>query len=186
MNPREVFLSALGRQPTPRPATGAATSIATVDLMEETGCFFPEAHLDAKVMEGLAAAGHEILGFDNVMPLFSVCHESAAIGCKVDWGKRDLMPTITTRQSIRRRGPHTEGLALAPRGAGSSRGHPRPQAPLLRRRRRRRQGIRPVDARLPRLRNRGVPHQHHPRARPRQARDGDAEDMSRSPTPRPR
>jgi [methyl-Co(III) methanol-specific corrinoid protein]:coenzyme M methyltransferase len=101
VKPREVFLNALHRRPTPRPATGSATSIATVDLMEETGCFFPDAHLDPKVMEGLAAAGHEILGFDNVMPLFSVCHESAAIGCKVDWGRRDLMPTITARRGIR-------------------------------------------------------------------------------------
>ena len=34
-----------------------------------------------------------VLGFDNIMPLFSVWHESAALGCEVDWGDRSRMPT---------------------------------------------------------------------------------------------
>jgi [methyl-Co(III) methanol-specific corrinoid protein]:coenzyme M methyltransferase len=61
--------------------------------MDKAGVFFPEAHLDAKNMAELAASGHTILGFDNVMPLFSVCHESAALGVQVDWGKKDRMPS---------------------------------------------------------------------------------------------
>jgi len=92
MKPRDIFLKSLQRDPTPRPSTGTVTSIVTVDLMEKAGVFFPEAHLDAEKMTELAAAGHEILGFDNVMPLFSVWHESAALGCEVDWGARDRMP----------------------------------------------------------------------------------------------
>ena len=93
MNPREIFLKALRREATPRPATGSATSIVTVDLMHEVGVFFPEAHLDARKMTDLAAAAHTVIGFDNVMPLFSVFHESEAMGCDVDWGQIDLMPT---------------------------------------------------------------------------------------------
>jgi len=92
MKPRDIFLNALRRRPTPRPATGSATSIATVDLMEKVGVFFPEAHLDAEKMAALAGAGFTELGFDNVMPLFSVWHESAALGCAVDWGEVDRMP----------------------------------------------------------------------------------------------
>lgn len=92
MTSREIFLLSLERKPVPRPATGSATSIATVDLMQETGCFFPDAHTDAGVMAGLAAAGHTYLGFDNVMPLFSVCHESVALGCHEDWGEINRMP----------------------------------------------------------------------------------------------
>lgn len=92
MNPREIFLNALHRRRVPRPATGTATSIATVDLMEKVGVVFPEAHQDAEKMAILAAAGHEELGFDNVAPLFSVWHESSALGCKVDWGEVDRMP----------------------------------------------------------------------------------------------
>ena len=92
MTPKQIFMEALTRRPTPRPAVGSATSIVTMDLMREVGVFFPEAHLDAEKMAALAAAGHEVLGFDNVMPLFSVWHESSALGCKVDWGAIDQMP----------------------------------------------------------------------------------------------
>ena len=92
MKPKDIFLRALERKEAPRPATGSATSVVTVDLMEEVGAFFPEAHLDAEKMAALAAAGHTVLGFDNVMPLFSAWHDAAALGCRVDWGRRDLMP----------------------------------------------------------------------------------------------
>jgi [methyl-Co(III) methanol-specific corrinoid protein]:coenzyme M methyltransferase len=92
VKPRDIFLKALRREPTPRPATGSATSIVTMDLMDEVGIAFPEAHLDAEKMAELSAAGATVIGFDNVMPLFGVWHESAAMGCKVDWGERDRMP----------------------------------------------------------------------------------------------
>jgi len=92
MTPREIFLSALKRESTPRPAVGSATSVVTADLMDDVGCFFPEAHLDSGKMACLAETGFTILGFDNVMPLFSVWHESAALGCKVDWGEKNRMP----------------------------------------------------------------------------------------------
>ncbi|MDD5707910.1 MAG: uroporphyrinogen decarboxylase family protein [Kiritimatiellae bacterium] len=89
---RDIFLAKLHRGAAPRVSAGSATSVVTTDLMQEVGVFFPEAHLDAEAMARLAAAGHEVLGFDNVMPLFSVWHESAALGCQVDWGERGRMP----------------------------------------------------------------------------------------------
>jgi uroporphyrinogen-III decarboxylase len=92
MKPRDIFLAALERRPIPRPATGSATSIVTMDLLDKVGVSLPEAHLNAEKMAMLAGAGHSILGFDNVMPLFSVWHESAAQGCKVEWGGKSRMP----------------------------------------------------------------------------------------------
>lgn len=88
----KLFIDAVHSRPTPRPVFGSGTSIVTADLMDEAGAAFPEAHLDPEAMTKLALAGHTILDFDVVMPLFSVWHESAAVGCPVEWGQRDLMP----------------------------------------------------------------------------------------------
>jgi [methyl-Co(III) methanol-specific corrinoid protein]:coenzyme M methyltransferase len=60
--------------------------------MQKTGIFFPQAHLEAQPMAELAAAGHEILGFDAIMPEFSVQQEAAALGCEIDWGSPSMMP----------------------------------------------------------------------------------------------
>ncbi len=75
-----------------RPPAGNPTSIVCHGLMDAAGIPFPSAHLDANAMADLAIAGHEILGFDTVMPEYSVHQESAALGCDVDWGDRDTMP----------------------------------------------------------------------------------------------
>jgi len=97
MIPRDIFLAKLRGTRATRTAVGSATSIVTTDLMDQVGAGFPEAHLDAESMARLAAAGHTVLEFDNVMPLFSVWHESAALGCQVDWGTRSRMPDSRDR-----------------------------------------------------------------------------------------
>ncbi|MBI3921694.1 MAG: MtaA/CmuA family methyltransferase, partial [Armatimonadetes bacterium] len=94
MTARQRFLSALSRQPTDTVCVANPTSIATADLMEQTGCFFPEAHLEAGKMATLAAAGHDLLGYDTVAPYFSVINEAAALGCAIDWGDATHMPTV--------------------------------------------------------------------------------------------
>ncbi|MEE8540170.1 MAG: MtaA/CmuA family methyltransferase [Desulfobacterales bacterium] len=75
-----------------RPPVGNPTSIVCHGLMDAAGVSFPEAHLDPNAMAELALAGHEVLGFDTVMPEYSVQQESAALGTEVDWGDRDRMP----------------------------------------------------------------------------------------------
>ena len=91
--PRNLIMSAVfnGRKGR-RPAVGNPTSIVCHGLMDAAGVSFPEAHLDAQAMADLALAGHEILGFDTVMPEYSVHQESAALGCEVHWGDRNTMP----------------------------------------------------------------------------------------------
>ena len=75
-----------------RPPAANPTSIVCHGLMDVTGISFPDANLDANAMAELALAGHELLGFDTVMPEFSVQQEAAALGCEMDWGGRDRMP----------------------------------------------------------------------------------------------
>ena len=90
---RTRFLKALTRGNQPGEAAhGPGTSIACIDLMRQVGAFFPQAHTDSETMARLAMAGHTVLGCDVVMPLFSVCHEAAALGCNVNWGGPDAMP----------------------------------------------------------------------------------------------
>jgi [methyl-Co(III) methanol-specific corrinoid protein]:coenzyme M methyltransferase len=90
---RQSFIDAvLGKKSARQPVFGSATSVACVDLMEATGAYFPQAHLDAKGMSDLAIGGYTRLGLDVVMPLYSVCHEVAALGCEVDWGNPTAMP----------------------------------------------------------------------------------------------
>ena len=97
ISPKRRFLSALfGGRKGGRPPVGNPTSIATIELMQKTGIFFPQAHLEAKPMAELAAAGHEILGFDSIMPEYSVQQEAAALGCEMDWGSPSMMPDART------------------------------------------------------------------------------------------
>lgn len=91
--PYNLIMSALynGRKGT-RPPVGNVTSVVCQDLMDASGASFPQAHTDANAMAELALAGHEIVGFDTVMPEYSVHQEAAALGCEVDWGSREQMP----------------------------------------------------------------------------------------------
>ncbi|RLB78525.1 MAG: MtaA/CmuA family methyltransferase [Deltaproteobacteria bacterium] len=91
--PHNLVMSALyGGRKGDRPPAGNPTSIVCHGLMDAAGISFPYAHTDAQAMAELALAGHEIVGFDTVMPEYSVHQESAALGCDVDWGDRDTMP----------------------------------------------------------------------------------------------
>ena len=75
-----------------RPPVGNPTSIVCHELMDMVGVSFPEAHLNAQAMTELALACQELVGFDTVMPEYSVDQEAAALGAVVDWGNRDRMP----------------------------------------------------------------------------------------------
>jgi [methyl-Co(III) methanol-specific corrinoid protein]:coenzyme M methyltransferase len=93
MRSRDRVLAALAGLPVDRPAAVSPTSIATVALMEQVGAPFPAAHRDARVMTRLAETAVTEVGFDTIMPVFSVVQESAALGCEVNWGDRANWPT---------------------------------------------------------------------------------------------
>lgn len=90
----KLVMNALFRGPRmSRPPVANPTSIACGELMDRAGVGFPQAHLDPQAMADLAQAGYEIVGFDAVMPEFSVDQEAAALGCRIDWGDSSTMPT---------------------------------------------------------------------------------------------
>jgi uroporphyrinogen-III decarboxylase len=84
MTPKERVISAFKGDGFDRIPVINPTSIATSDSMEATGAFFPYVHTDADRMAALAAAGHELTGFDTIAPYFSVQQEAASLGCVVD------------------------------------------------------------------------------------------------------
>jgi MtaA/CmuA family methyltransferase len=94
MSPRERFLAGIRGEATDRTPVASPTSVATVEQMERTGAWFPAAHLDGAEMARLAAGAHEVLGYDAIMPVFSVVQEAAGLGCEVDWGVVDSMPAV--------------------------------------------------------------------------------------------
>jgi [methyl-Co(III) methanol-specific corrinoid protein]:coenzyme M methyltransferase len=94
MSPKRRFLTALLGGKPDRIPVGNVVSVATIDLMKMVDAWFPEAHANPGLMARLAAAGHTLLGYDTVMPVFSVAQEAAALGCEVDWGQADQMPTV--------------------------------------------------------------------------------------------
>jgi len=93
MSPKRRFLAGLLGGRVDRTPVGSPTSVATVEQMELTSAYFPDVHLDATKMARLAAGAYEILGYDAIMPVFSVIQESAALGCDIDWGAAADMPT---------------------------------------------------------------------------------------------
>ena len=92
MTPKRRFLSGVLGGRVDRPPVGSVTSVANVEQMEITGAYFPDVHLDGTQMACLAAGAHDILGYDAIMPYFSVQAEAAALGCHVDWGDVENMP----------------------------------------------------------------------------------------------
>jgi [methyl-Co(III) methanol-specific corrinoid protein]:coenzyme M methyltransferase len=100
MTSRERVLAALRREPVDRTPCVNPTSVATVELMDLADAPFPEANREPELMARLAATGHTELGFDSIMPVFSIIQESSALGCKIQWEQKDNWPTVRMTEPI--------------------------------------------------------------------------------------
>ena len=94
MKPRERVLNALLGKPVDRPPVANPTNVATVELMDLVDAPFPDACRNPELAARLAATGHTELGFDSVMPYFTIIQESAALGCDMQWEEKDNWPTV--------------------------------------------------------------------------------------------
>ena len=100
MTSRERVLAALQHEPVDRTPVCNPTSIATVELMDLVDAHFPDANRQPEKMARLAATGHTELGFDTIMPVFSIIQESSALGCKMQWEEKDNWPTVKMNEPI--------------------------------------------------------------------------------------
>ena len=114
-SPKRRFLAALLGGQADRVPVGNAVSVVTTELMRQTGAWFPQAHLEPQPMAALAATGHTVLGYDTVMPVFSVTQEASALDCTVDWGAPDMMPGVRSHPFAQTDDPKVpEGWLEAP------------------------------------------------------------------------
>ncbi len=100
MTSRERVLAALQRKPVDRTPCCNPTSLATVELMDLVDAPFPQANREPVLMARLAATGYTELGFDTIMPVFTIIQESSALGCKIQWEQKDNWPTVRMREPI--------------------------------------------------------------------------------------
>lgn len=66
----------------------------TIELMNQSGIYWPEAHKTADKMAGLSYAAHSIIGFESVRIPFDINVEAEALGCTLDWKRWDMQPPI--------------------------------------------------------------------------------------------
>jgi [methyl-Co(III) methanol-specific corrinoid protein]:coenzyme M methyltransferase len=96
MTGKQRFLAALRGEPVDRPPAASIVSVINYELMDIVGSHFPAANTEPEAMATLAAGAHEVMGFDSVMPIFSIAQEAVALGCEVDWTDASMMPTPAT------------------------------------------------------------------------------------------
>ena len=92
MAPRQRLMAALRGESVDRPPAATIVSAATYELMDIAGAHLPQVNEEPEAMAALAAATHEVMGYDTVMPVFSVSQEATALGCEVDWERGQRLP----------------------------------------------------------------------------------------------
>ncbi len=92
MTSRERFFASLAGKEVDRKPVINPTSTATKETCDILGFSFKDVHLDTDKTAALAAFNCEQLGFDSVMPYYSVVLEAAAFGADIDWGSDVEMP----------------------------------------------------------------------------------------------
>jgi uroporphyrinogen-III decarboxylase len=112
---RERALRAIKGLAVDRPAAVNPTSNINITLMDQVDAPFPLAHREADKMARLAATGHTVLGFDTIMPAFSIIQrpprsDSRSIGWKRIIGRpvAESMRKGPTTSSFRRIGSKTK------------------------------------------------------------------------------
>jgi [methyl-Co(III) methanol-specific corrinoid protein]:coenzyme M methyltransferase len=73
----------------------SVTQTGTVELMELSGAYWPQANYNAEKMAALALAGYETAGFENVRCPFDTTVLAETFGCTVDEGSIDIQPYVT-------------------------------------------------------------------------------------------
>ena len=99
-----AHLAAVDRPPCVCP--GGMMNMIVSDIMRETGCTWPESHLDPAKMASLTRALCQNGGFENYGVPFCMTVEAEALGADVDMGDGEVEPHVV-------RSPLSSALAVS-------------------------------------------------------------------------
>ncbi len=95
MTLKERLLNALERKKVDKVPVCSLTQTGIVELMDEVGAPWPEAHSDAGLMAKLAIANHELSGLEAVRVPYCLTVLAEAMGCEVNMGTKNRQPSVT-------------------------------------------------------------------------------------------
>ncbi|MDG6243526.1 MAG: methylcobamide:CoM methyltransferase MtaA [Methanolobus sp.] len=95
MNMKERLLKALKGEEVDKVPVLSVTQTAIVELMDQTGAAWPEAHSDAQMMADLAVASYEVCGLEGVRAPYCLTVLAEAMGCTVNMGTKNRQPSVT-------------------------------------------------------------------------------------------
>lgn len=97
MNHKERLMGILaGKAVDRRPfiCPGGMMTMVMTDVMQLSGCFWPEAHTSAEQMAMLTLAAHTMAGVENVGVPFCMTVEAEGMGAAVDLGTKESEPKV--------------------------------------------------------------------------------------------
>lgn len=95
MNMKERLLKALKGEEVDKVPVCTVTQSAIVELMDQTGAAWPEAHTDAQKMADLAVASYTICGLEGVRAPYCLTVLAEAMGCTINMGTKNRQPSVT-------------------------------------------------------------------------------------------
>jgi MtaA/CmuA family methyltransferase len=93
MNAKTRFLNGLRRLPVDRPPVAAVVTGITLDMMEQAGVHWPEAHSNVDQLVALAETIWLNHGIECIKLPFDMAVESEVLGATLEWGTEDILPT---------------------------------------------------------------------------------------------
>ena len=95
LNERARLLRALDMDPMDRVPCVSPLQTGTLELMEHSGCSWPEAFRDPWKMYCLSRAAHDVAGLEGVRVPFDITAEASVLGATTGREGRDRQPSIS-------------------------------------------------------------------------------------------
>ena len=88
------LLAALEGKPVDKVPVCSVTQTGIVELMDEVGAAWPEAHINPELMAKLAIANYEFSGLEAVRLPYCLTVLVEAVGCEVNMGTKNRQPSV--------------------------------------------------------------------------------------------